>query len=339
MEGATSEQAEANEWCNNKSITLAGDGRGWERSERRLITTNRRGLKVPPFLNKVYELVNDPKTDDIVSWTSDGTTFTVWDHHMFTKNILPAYFRHDNFSSFVYQLNNYGFKKTSWDTWEYENKWFQQGKDYLLVNIRRKNQLSYVAKRNRVVGLNSDNLVCEAPLESENSENNQVKLEVQKLVKKQESMEKELGTVKGQIESLFKQQKIVISMFSALLPKFSQHLHQNVIEQGVIEEAEVEKETVERVKNGNGMELVVADHYTGQQNGLFDTCNLMENTENLCFLEKLMAIDENQELQGELANQQSNILMELEGLMTQAELGGYIEFMSQEEFEETKPAI
>lgn len=107
MEGATNEQTEANEWYNNKCITIAGDGHGCGHSDRRLITTNRRGLKVPPFLNKVYELVNDPKTNDIISWTSDGTSFTVWDHHMFTKNILPAYFRHDNFSSFVYQLNNY----------------------------------------------------------------------------------------------------------------------------------------------------------------------------------------------------------------------------------------
>lgn len=207
------------------------------------------------------------------------------------------------------------------------------------MNIRRKNQISSVAKRNRVGSANSDNLVYEAPLESENSERNQVKLEIQKLVKKQETMEKELGTINGQIESLFKQQKIVVSMFSALLPKFGQHLHQNAIEQGVLEEAEFEKETAERVKNGNRMELVVADHYTGQQNGLFDTGNLGEDTENLCFLEKLMAIDENQELQGELANQQSNIVMELEGLMTQAELGGYIEFMSEVEFQETKPAI
>lgn len=205
----------------------------------------------------------------------------------------------------------------------------------MLVNIRRKNQISSAAKRNRAVGQSSDNLVYE----TQNSENNQVKLEIQKLVKKQEVMEKELGTIKYQIDSLFKQQKIVISMFSALLPTFSQHLHHNVMEQGVIEEAEFEKETAERVKNGNGLELVVADHYTSQQNSLFDSGNLMENTENLCFLEKLMAIDENEELQGELANQQSNIVMELEGLMTQAELGGYIEFMSPVEFQETKPAI
>ncbi|KAK1390725.1 heat stress transcription factor A-7a-like [Heracleum sosnowskyi] len=339
MEGATNEQTETDEWYNNKCITIAGDGHGCGRSDRRLITTNRRGLKVPPFLNKVYKLVTDPETNDIISWTSDGTSFTVWDHHMFTKNILPAYFRHDNFSSFVYQLNNYGFKKTSWDNWEYENKWFQQGKDYMLVNIRRKNQISSAAKRNRAVSLYSDNLVSEAPLESENSEINQVKLEVQKLVKKQEIMEKELGTVKDQIESLFRQQKIVISMFNALLPTFSQHLHQNVIEQGVIEEAEFEKETAENVKIGNGMELVVADHYTSQQNSLFDSGNLVENTEHCYFLENLMAIDEDEELQGELANQQSNIVMELEGLMTQAESGGYIEFMSQVEFEETKPAI
>lgn len=107
MESVTNELTEASEWYNNGCITIAGHGHGCGRSDRRLITTNRRGLKVPPFLNKVYELVNDPKTNAIISWTSDGTSFTVWDHHMFTKNILPVYFRHDNFSSFVYQLNNY----------------------------------------------------------------------------------------------------------------------------------------------------------------------------------------------------------------------------------------
>lgn len=236
----------------------------------------------------------------------------------------------------VLHFNWKGFKKTSWDNWEYENQWFQQGKDHLLVNIKRKNQISSVAKRNRALSLNSDNLVHEAPLETENSEKNQVKLEVQKIVKKQELLEKELGTIKDQIESLFKQQKIVISMFSAFLPKFDQHLNQNVIRQGVIEEADFKKETAG--KNENGMELVVADYYTSQQNSLFDSGSLVQNTDNCCFLEKLMAIDENHELQGELANQQSNIVMELEGLMTQAELGGYIEFMSQVEFQETKPA-
>lgn len=77
------------------------------RQNRRLSSSTGRRLRVPPFLNKVYAFVDDPNTDAIISWSSGGTRFTVWDHHMFSKQILPRYFRHDVFSSFVYQLNNY----------------------------------------------------------------------------------------------------------------------------------------------------------------------------------------------------------------------------------------
>lgn len=60
-----------------------------------------------PFLTKTYQLVDDPTTDHIVSWGEDDTTFVVWRPPEFARDLLPNYFKHNNFSSFVRQLNTY----------------------------------------------------------------------------------------------------------------------------------------------------------------------------------------------------------------------------------------
>lgn len=41
----------------------------------------------------------------MISWEKDGIGFVVKDVVAFTKEILPKYFRHGNFSSFVRQVN------------------------------------------------------------------------------------------------------------------------------------------------------------------------------------------------------------------------------------------
>ena len=61
----------------------------------------------PPFLTKTYEMVDDAATNHIVSWSRGGSSFVVWDPHSFAMNLLPRYFKHNNFSSFVRQLNTY----------------------------------------------------------------------------------------------------------------------------------------------------------------------------------------------------------------------------------------
>lgn len=60
-----------------------------------------------PFLSKTYDLVDDPSTNHVVSWSETCCSFVVWDPTEFAKDLLPMYFKHNNFSSFVRQLNTY----------------------------------------------------------------------------------------------------------------------------------------------------------------------------------------------------------------------------------------
>lgn len=61
----------------------------------------------PPFLKKTFEMVEDRGSDKVVSWSVSGRSFIVWDQHRFSRDLLPKHFKHNNFSSFIRQLNTY----------------------------------------------------------------------------------------------------------------------------------------------------------------------------------------------------------------------------------------
>ncbi|KAK8959783.1 Heat stress transcription factor B-4 [Platanthera guangdongensis] len=91
-----------------------------------------------PFLTKTYQLVDDSSTDRVISWGEHCTTFIVWRPQEFARDLLPKYFKHNNFSSFVRQLNTYGFRKIVAERWEFANDFFRKGEKHLLSEIHRR---------------------------------------------------------------------------------------------------------------------------------------------------------------------------------------------------------
>lgn len=96
------------------------------------------GSTLAPFLTKCYDMIDDDSTDSIVSWSESNDSFVIWDMTEFSTELLPKYFKHRNFSSFMRQLNIYGFRKVDTDRWEFANEGFIKGQKHLLKNIKRR---------------------------------------------------------------------------------------------------------------------------------------------------------------------------------------------------------
>lgn len=88
----------------------------------------------------------------IISWADDGETFVVKDPDRFEQEVIPKFFKHRKFSSFVRQLNFYKFRKiknsdtiiidpkvqaetANW--WKFRHEYFRKGKPDLLIHIQR----------------------------------------------------------------------------------------------------------------------------------------------------------------------------------------------------------
>ncbi|MBA0764421.1 hypothetical protein Gotri_013776 [Gossypium trilobum] len=195
------------------------------------------GSGPPPFLTKTFEMVEDPETDPIVSWSIHRNSFI-------------------------------GFKKIDSDRWEFANEGFQGGKKHLLKNIKRKNRYNSsninteleaeigILKKNQselkmeIVKLKQKNDESNDKLEAEigilKKNQSELKMEIVKLKQKNDESNDKLSVFEDRIRFVERRQQQMLN-FLVKLVKFP-ILFQQLMKKKQVEKKELDEGEFSRKK-------------------------------------------------------------------------------------------
>ncbi|KAK4266610.1 hypothetical protein QN277_027502 [Acacia crassicarpa] len=177
-----------------------------------------------PFLIKTYEMVDDSTTDDIVSWSPTNNSFVVWNHPEFARLLLPTYFKHNNFSSFIRQLNTYGFRKIHPERWEFANDDFVKDQKHLLKNIHRRKPI-HSHSNPPGSGVDPERAAFEDEIEKLTREKSALESNIIRF-KQQAAVKLQLEDLLQRLDGVEKKQKNLLNFFEKYLqnPCFVEHL-------------------------------------------------------------------------------------------------------------------
>jgi heat shock transcription factor 2 len=164
----------------------------------------------------------------VCSWSEDGETFVVKHPKKFEQEIIPQFFKHSKFSSFVRQLNFYAFRKIKTndsiriDTaleaatanyWRFFHPKFQRGKPEWLQEIKRSSSTprgAGVSKKGGATG-NGKTAIPDAASSSGavlGMENSELKSEVTNLKERIEAMNKNIDMLTTMVQNVSMSQKV-----------------------------------------------------------------------------------------------------------------------------------
>ena len=119
------------------------------------------------FPEKLYKILKINKYKSIIHWDKEGKIVVIQNKSKFSKEILGKKFGHNNYDSFVRQLNLYGFEKLP-------NIEKSESDKYFLENFSRNKDIEDIKaiKRKKINQINSPNII------QDNNENEKIIIEI-----------------------------------------------------------------------------------------------------------------------------------------------------------------
>ncbi len=96
--------------------------------------------RIPNFPAKMMAILSRPDLADIISWMPHGRSWKVHKPREFEVKVIPTYFEHSKFSSFIRQANGWGFRRIiskGPDRNSYYHEMFLRGKPHLIKLMKR----------------------------------------------------------------------------------------------------------------------------------------------------------------------------------------------------------
>ncbi|XP_075489648.1 heat stress transcription factor B-3-like [Primulina tabacum] len=115
-------------------------------------------------------VVDDPATNEVISWNADGTTFIVWQTAEFARDLLPTLFDAPRYpGSWIISM---GFRKVATSRWEFSNEMLSKGEKDQLCSGKKNGVLNFeleIAKKKckqllELVAVEEENYEHEGPM-------------------------------------------------------------------------------------------------------------------------------------------------------------------------------
>ena len=95
--------------------------------------------RVPNFPAKMHSILSRPELADIISWLPHGRAWRILKPREFEVRVIPTYFEHAKFSSFIRQANGWGFRRVTQgrDRNAYYHEQFLRALPHLCKDMKR----------------------------------------------------------------------------------------------------------------------------------------------------------------------------------------------------------
>ncbi|KAL5988675.1 hypothetical protein ACLOJK_026774 [Asimina triloba] len=164
----------------------------------------------PPFLTKTYDMVDDPSTNRVVSWSSSNSSFV-------------------------------GFRKVHPDRWEFANEAFIRGQKHLLKNIKRRRTPSQATLQEQALGpfVEAGQFGLDAEIDWLRRDKNILMMELVKMRQKQQQNRVVLQAMEERLQGTEQKQQQIMAFLARAMqnPTFLQQLLQQKEKRKEIEKA------------------------------------------------------------------------------------------------------